>query len=258
MAVSAAFVALPVSGQSALTSAGADLSAVARPTAITGLASSARHCVSGDGANVHTLGWAQAGTTYAVTFDADVALVAAVNILDLNAKVSASGYGTPELRVSASTSGTSTLYVSGNGQSGCYRYKVEIGLPAGASTVADRAMTMLEAAPLARLRPLAITGLASSASHCVTGSYVANVHEIGRVEQGSQVTISFESSIDLVAGATNLNLQTQRGTYVTNDDSGGSRQPLLNFLPSQSGTLALHVAAVAGASGCYRYKVEIR
>jgi hypothetical protein len=39
------------------------------PKAITGVPSSARHCVSGQAANVHGLGWVEAGTNYTVTRD---------------------------------------------------------------------------------------------------------------------------------------------------------------------------------------------
>lgn len=229
--------------------------------AISGIASSARHCVSADAANVHSIGWVPSGTGYTVTFDADFPLVAAMSRLDLNEKRSTSSFGTPELRFTASTSGTMALYVGGNRQAGCYRYKVEIRPPT-ASTVSTSAShaSRIRGSNMATnsFGGTAISGLASSAKHCVAGNFVSNVHEIGRVEQDNRVTITFDGDFDAVAGATILNMETQRGTFLTDDNSGGGVQPRLDFNTSQAGTVALFVAGVNGAAGCYRYKVEIR
>lgn len=250
-----AAIPLPVFAQGALRTAGTD--APARPRAISGAPSSARHCVSADAANVHSLGWVEAGTGYTVTFDSEIALVAAASRLDLDGERSNSSYGTPELRFTSSTPGSMALFVSGNGQAGCYRYKVDITPPAASMAPAMAARRTAKASvPL--VNPLAISGFASSAKHCVAGEYVANVHEIGRIEQGNQVTITFESDFDPIAGMTNVNLQTQRGTFLVDDDSGGSLQPRIAFTASQAGTMALFVAGSNGRVGCYRYKVEIR
>src|SRR5688572_28891006 len=48
------------------------------PAAITGLPSSARHCVSGDAANVHAIGWFDVGTSYTIRFDSDIELATAL------------------------------------------------------------------------------------------------------------------------------------------------------------------------------------
>src|SRR5439155_9167414 len=106
--------------------------------------------------------------------------------------------------------------------------------------------------------PRSIAGLASSATYCVSGDYVSNVHDIGWVEEGNAITITFESDFDPIAGITMRNLVTQRGTYIVNDDGGGNLEPQFSFTASQSSTLALYVAGVDGSAGCYRYKVEIR
>jgi hypothetical protein len=230
-----------------------------RPSTITGMASSARHCVSSDGANVHEIGWLAAGTVDSITFDANFTLVSAVSRLDLAGGTSTGAFGTPDLRSTASSAGTMALYVSGNGQAGCYRYKVEITPPAGLiPALAPNAVIDLVAETSAVVIPAAISGAAASGKHCVAGNNVANIHEIGRVEQGNQILITFESDFDPIAGATLENLSTQRGTYLVDDNSGGSLQPQLSFTASHSSTMALHVAGVAGSSGCYRYKVEIR
>ncbi len=232
-----------------------------QPTAITGMASSARHCVSGDAANVHGIGWVAAGTGYTITFESDVPLTAAISRLDLDQPGSTGTIGTPDFRSTTGTAGTMALYVGAAGQGGCYRYKVELTPPASAT--ASPSTRRGEASPAAvkvakAAEPMAITGLASSAKFCVAGDFVSNVHDIGWVEEGNQITISFESDFDPIAGVTLRNLTTQRGTYTVDDDSGGNLEPLLNFTASQSATMALYVAGVTGSSGCYRYKVEIR
>ena len=254
--LAALFVSSPLRAQEVLKPAAPG---DARPSAIAGMASSARHCVSSDGANVHEIGWLAAGTVYAITFDSNFTLVSAVSRLDLAGGTSTGAFGNPDLRSTASSSGTMALYVSGNGQAGCYRYKVEITPPAGLTpAAAPRAVVEATAETSQVVMPTSISGAAASGKHCVAGNNVANIHEIGRVEQGNQILITFESDFDPIAGATLENLSTQHGTYLIDDNSGGGLQPQLSFTASHSSTMALHVAGVAGSSGCYRYKVEIR
>jgi hypothetical protein len=225
------------------------------------MASSARHCVSGDAANVHGIGWMDTGTGYTITFDADFPLVTVVSRLNLvGAGGSTRSTGSPEFRSTASTSGTMALHVGATGAGGCYRYKVELTPPAGAVVSASHPLALPAAGKFSKnvAEPAAITGFASSAQHCVAGSYVANVHDLGRVEQGNLITISFVSDFDPVAGVTLENLTTQRGTYVVDDDTGGNLEPELHFTASHSATLALHVTGYEGSAGCYRFKVEVR
>ncbi len=235
------------------------------PTAISGNPSSALHCVSRNAANVHPLGWIENGSRYAITFDADFTPITAVSRLDLASDTAAVGYGNPDLAFTASSAGTMALYVTGAGQAGCYRYKVEIeppsAAPGGSAGTDLRPLARAAVAPFtplqARSGPTGISGLPSSAQHCVAGNWVANVHGIGRVEQGARVTVSFDSDFDPIAGVTNIDPGAGAATYLTNDNGGGTRDPLLNFTASESGTLALFVAGVNGSVGCYRYKVEV-
>lgn len=81
--------------QSARSQSGRD--GVLGPSAITGIASSAQHCVSGDAPNVHGLGWVESGTPYTITFESDITLTTAVARLDLAGDRSASAFGSPEL-----------------------------------------------------------------------------------------------------------------------------------------------------------------
>lgn len=117
------------------------------PAAIAGVGTSARHCVAGDAANVHGLGYVTSGTSYTITFDSDITLQTAVSRLDLDGDQSSSAYGTPDLRFTASTSGTMALYVGGQGRSGCYRYTVEI-TPSAAGSARDTSV----AAPISSSR----------------------------------------------------------------------------------------------------------
>jgi hypothetical protein len=232
-----------------------------RPTAIVGLASSARHCVLGDAADVHGIGWVAAGTTVGVTFETDFVLAAAISSVDLEAGSATGVVGTPDIRVTASTPGTMALYVGATGQGGCYRYKVDVTPPAGSTAMPAGARATGRPATVKLSKSagaLAIAGLPSSAKHCIAGDYVSNVHDIGWVEAGNQITISFVSDFDPIAGVTLRNMGTQRGTYLVDDDAGGNLEPQLDFTASHSATLALYVGSFGGGAGCYRYKVEIR
>lgn len=257
-ALAALAVSSPLLAQGLLLPAGTELRLAAQPTAIAGLASSARHCVSGDAANVHGIGWVAAGTVYTITFESDFTPATAISRLNLQQAGSTGTIGNPDFRATASSSGTMALYVGATGAGGCYRYKVELTPPAASIASESNAALPPAAKPAHTAEPLAITGLASSAKHCISGDYVANVHDIGRVEEGNAITITFASDFDPVAGVTLRNMTTQHGTYIVDDDGGGSLQPLLNFTASHSSTLALYVASFAGRGGCYRYKVEIR
>jgi hypothetical protein len=93
----------------------------AHGTAITGIPSSAKHCLSGNTANVHNLGWVAAQSRYTVQFDADFAVTAAITRFEPTENRASLIDGNPEFNGTAASSGTMVLHVSGNGQSGCYR-----------------------------------------------------------------------------------------------------------------------------------------
>lgn len=217
--------------------------------------SSARHCISGNSFNVHAIGWVDVGSPYTITFESDVALASAVVRLDLDGKQASVGYGDPDLRFTASGNGTLALYVSGRGQPGCYRYRVDVEPPSALVQRSAPPITTKAAKDVSRTR--AIWDTASSAKYCVAGHYVAAVHPIGRVEQGAGVRVTFESDFDPIAGLTNVNPDTRTGTHVIDDDSGGDLDPQLNVTVSEAGTLALFVTGVKGGAGCYSYKVEV-
>lgn len=250
----------PLLAQSTLAPTGVDLPAVARPRAIAGTASSARHCVSADAANTHEIGWIELGSTVIVTFESDFSLLAGTTRLDLQGLRSNQFFGNPEVRLTTSTAGTMALFVGGNQASGCYQYKVDIQRPSASTVSVSTPLPPVDASASSAVlvAPSAIAGLASSAQHCISGSFVSNVHDIGRIEEGNRVVISFDSDFNAIAGMTLINLPAQRGSFLINDDGGGSQQPLLNFIAGHGGTLALFVGGVNGAAGCYRYKVEIR
>lgn len=112
---------------------------------ISGLASSARHCIGTAGANTHHLGYVPAGTRIVVTFVSDFDPVAAVTIMQMGsgapngARASylydddSGGNLEPELRFNPEHSGTAVLHVSkysqSEGSGGCYFYKTEITTP---------------------------------------------------------------------------------------------------------------------------------
>ena len=113
--------------------------------AISGLASSARHCIGPSGANVHTLGWVPASTEVVITFTSDFDPVAATTVVQMGidapdglARVAyfadddSGGNLEPEVRFRTTFSGTVNLHVSkfsSEREAGCYFYKVEIRTP---------------------------------------------------------------------------------------------------------------------------------
>jgi len=108
--------------------------------------------------------------------------------------------------------------------------------------------------------PLAITGTPTSAQHCVSGTNVPNVHELGRVDQTSRVTVTFDADFSAVVGATMTSLEPDAGagSFVVDPATGGSRSPSLAFDAEAGENIVLYVAGFGGAAGCYKYKVEIR
>ena len=230
------------------------------PLAITGSPSSGRHCVSGQTANVHSLGWMQSGRAYRITFDADIPLVTTTARVDLEGRRMGSAHGTPDLHFTASSSGTMALFVSGNGRAGCYSYKTEMDR---ATTAAQEAPPIVLPAAVVpkpaknRIRMMAIAGQASSAKHCISGDWVAKVHPLGRIDQGASVTVTFDSDFDAMAALVVADPAAQRAIWYVDDDSGGDLDPKINTVVSQAGTLALLVGGESGSAGCYHYKVEM-
>lgn len=252
-----------LAGQTAVPQSGLD-SAADAPSgslAIAGNGSSARHCVSGRAANVHGLGWVPAGTGYTITFESDITLATAIGRMDLSGNDAYTVIGDPDFNFTASTAGTMALYVEGRGRAGCYRYKVEVDRPAQgvAAPAAPRSVRALALPkpPKNPIRTMAITGLASSAKHCITGEFAAKVHNIGRVEAGAQVRIAFDSDIDPIAGLMLMDAAGEQGRFLVDDDSGGDLDPLLALTAPMGGTIGLYVASYTGAAGCYHYQVQI-
>jgi hypothetical protein len=115
-----------------------------------------------------------------------------------------------------------------------------------------------------RSSTLAISGVASSARHCVGPG--ANVHELGSVPSNSQIEVTFVSDFDPVATVTVVQMgddapdDLARTSFVADDDSGGNLEPQIRFTTSHGGTLTLHVGKFSPneSAGCYFYKVEVR
>ena len=267
----------------------------AHPAAISGLASSARYCVSGNAANVHNLGWVAAQSGYTITFDADFTLATSVVRFEAVEHRATVVDGDPGFSFNASNSGTMVLHVTGNGQAGCYRYKVIVDPPAASIVEGEahlrpsgRDATRPQAAPAGRsvnadrpggqasrsnervtaiterramaAGPLAISGAPTSAQHCVAGSNVPNVHELGRVDVNRRVTVTFDTDFSAVVGATMTSLEPNAGpgSFVVDPATGGSRTPSLAFDAEAGENVVLYVAGFGGVAGCYKYKVEIR
>jgi len=116
--------------------------AVNRPFAISGQASSGRHCIGPDGANIHSLGHAPGNSRVTVTFSSDFDPVASVTVMQMGLEApdgrarsnfvfddDSGGNLEPELRFTTGFSGTMVLHVSkfsAERSAGCYFYKVEI------------------------------------------------------------------------------------------------------------------------------------
>ena len=236
-----------------------DAPTVARPQAISGDSASGRNCISGNAANVHAIGWVATNTEYTVTFESSMPLAAAAARFDLAANQTSVNYGTPAIARTAGSNGTMALFVASAGDSGCYRYKTEIRVPSSLNAPEAAGSFQSDDVPEAPAGLLSIAGIASSATHCISGSNsVANVHEVGRIEEGNSVVLTFSTDFNAVAGAMLVDVPAQKHTAWRDDNSGGGVEPRISFTAPHAGTLALYVGGVSGAAGCYRYKVEIR
>lgn len=116
--------------------------AVVEPAAISGLASSGRHCIGPSGANIHAIGFVPSNSRVAITFSSDFDPVASATIMQMGLDApdgrarssywfddDGGGNLEPELRFTTSYSGTVVLHVSkfsAERSAGCYFYKVEI------------------------------------------------------------------------------------------------------------------------------------
>ena len=244
----------------------APLFAQAAPSAISGLASNGRHCISADGTNVLDIGWIATNTSYTVTFESDSPMKTAVGRLNLSQGGYSVSYSSGNIARTAATAGTTALYVSASGPPACYRYKVEIGAPGSLTAPAQiealaspgRKTTVAAASP-AGIVPAAIIGSPSSATYCIAGSdAVSHVHGIGRVAAGVRVALTFTADFDAIAGILLVDPVAEQGSAWTDDNGGGGVVPALTVTIPQAGALALFVGGVNGAAGCYRYKVDIR
>jgi hypothetical protein len=231
------------------------------PLAITGSPSSARHCVGGWGSNVHAIGWVEAGSIVRVTFDANIALVTTLSVMDLRNDDARGGDGSPDMNFRISIAGTAAFYVSGNGRAGCYWYKVEVTPPSQAFIGTVRATTALPRLVVKPsknpIRTMAITGLASGGKHCLAGDGVAKVHGLGRVERGANIRVTFESDFDPIVGFELVDPATNEAAFLTDDDSGGNQEPEVEVNVPNGGTLGLYVGSADGSAGCYHFRVEI-
>jgi hypothetical protein len=235
----------------------------ASPSAISGTPTSARHCLSGNAANVHSLGWLESGSLYTIRFDADFAVTARMVRYDAAAGVVGVSEGEPEFNFRASSSGTRALLVSSSGADGCYRYQVAVDPPAAslapATVASERRLEDISGSRVApAFQAQAISGFPSSASHCIAGQFVANVHEIGSVDQESTVTVSFETDFAAAAAVATTPIDPAAGAGRVAIDNDGQGAPSLSFIAPPATNLVLFVSGVNGAAGCYRYKVEIR
>ena len=117
-------------------------SETADPLAISGLASSGRHCIGPSGANTHNIGWVPSSSRVVITFVSDFDPVALALLTQLGSAAPdsrsriASSYDDdsggnlePELRFTTAFPGSLVLQVSkfsAERSAGCYHYKVEV------------------------------------------------------------------------------------------------------------------------------------
>lgn len=234
-------------------------------TAISGLPSSAKHCVSGTSSNVHSIGWIEANSLVTVTFVSDFDPIAGIVSLNIDSPSGRAGYIVdddsggnlePSISYRSSFSGNAALYVSGYAStSGCYWYKLEVTRPGqvlGASSPRPPKS--------GTFAPAAIAGSPSISYHCIAGDGVTNAHSLGRVSAGARLLITFDTDFDAIAGVINMDLLEASLTprFALDDDSGGRLAPQLNFRATDSGTITLFVGGYSSTAGCYRFKVEFQ
>ena len=249
----------------AVTPAIASAQPASGPHAIAGPASSGRYCLTGNGTNVHHLGWIEARSRYRITFDADVQLSSTVVRFDIATEQEITLRGDPDFNLTASISGMAVLLVSSNSRSGCYRYQVSIDPPSAQlaafipaalrprSEARDRVEPSVRQPNLAS-GPRAIAGASSSGSHCVSGDGVPGVHELGRVDRAADISVAFEADFPSLSAVTMTKLDSNATRMVIEKTASAS----LSFAAQAGDNIVLYVTGRSGIAGCYRYSVAIR
>lgn len=116
----------------------------------------------------------------------------------------------------------------------------------------------------AAIGTLGISGNASALVGCAGGTFY-NTHVLGAAVRGMRVRVDVASGegIDPMVSLVILQMGpaapggTVRAGYVFDDDSGGGRDPRLEFTAEYDGNMVLSVGSYDGAFGCYGIKVEV-
>lgn len=118
------------------------------------------------------------------------------------------------------------------------------------------------------VRPRAEIGGGANGIYCTAQwDNGITVHDLGFIPAGQNVSITVESYIDnfnpvaavLVASIGQGAGNTIKTTTFYDDDSGGDRDPRIEFVAPQAGTYLLLVNDLTDATvGCYRYQMVIR
>jgi hypothetical protein len=118
------------------------------------------------------------------------------------------------------------------------------------------------------VRPQEVISGASNGGYCASpwDNGIA-VHELGFIPAGVSVTVNVQSLSDdfnpvaavIVPTIGQPAANTIKTTTFYDDDSGGGRDPRINFVAPQSGTYLLLVNDLTDSvAGCYRYQVVLR
>jgi hypothetical protein len=110
---------------------------------------------------------------------------------------------------------------------------------------------------------MGIDGRPSTLVGCAGGSFY-NTHPLGAAPSGTRIRVDVTSGdgIDPIATAAILQMgaaapDNARMQYVVDDDSGGNRDPRLEFTLQFDANVVLSVGSYNGSFGCYWVKVEV-
>jgi hypothetical protein len=183
------------------------------------------------------------------------------------AKRGAAG-GDPHLWYYTNAEDNVAIVVQAEIDAGCYDYDLTVADPpvTNEAQISERhrRLQQLQADPIFKsssLLPRLATATAStfpSGLHCVSGTGVSKIHDLGWIASTDSASITFNATFDAQATLMVTNPYAQTGKYVYDDDSGIGDLPELAWnADQQSGAMALLVSGYSGARGCYTFDVAL-
>ena len=231
---------------------------------------SGQYCLPSYGLNVHPVGQMPSEKNISVFFDAEMLIKTAVIGYNNSPEAESrawGGWGDPHLWYGTNPGDNVAIVVQAEIDGGCYDYDLTVADPP-VTTEAQiserhRRLQQLQADPIFKSSSLlprlatATTSTFPSGVHCVAGTGVSKIHDLGWIANTSSASITFNATFDAQATLMVTNPYAKTGKYVYDDDGGIGDLPEVTWNADQSGAMALFVSGYSGDSGCYTFDVTL-